>query len=287
MKLRVVPVLNLPTKSHETVQLERRHLDIVKDVFKENEKGPVYKDWKEMCQRINKLKLKSWIVEFRNDGVHFKLFQNPYVIPKYEVWIDISFEFTCIFYGWALPLDFPLYKTYRRSVRNITISSLLSELMSFNICEGVVSGSSQSLITHTIPHKHDINLDNNSPYKEKQYFRVRDCLVLSFDHVICYRCKKLCQDTARVKIKINTLAKLNAPLSATNPKRVILALKQERLVTSTLKKQIERMQREITNNGISIDNGLAGDINTIMNDNKENVSPFMKLFWKQQITAQK
>ena len=45
--------------------------------------------------------------------------------------------------------------------------------------------------------------------------------------------------------KLQTPAKLNAPLSKTHRQKVELALKEERKKTSSLKKQIEQMKKEI------------------------------------------
>eukprot|EP00794_Sanderia_malayensis_P014564 gene14564-16066_t len=50
--------------------------------------------------------------------------------------------------------------------------------------------------------------------------------------------------------------------------------------TSQLKSKIERMEKKSA--GVEIDDQLSSDISGIMNDNIENASQFMQLFWDQQ-----
>ena len=68
-------------------------------------------------------------------------------------------------------------------------------------------------------------LTDGSPIQHNKRFRSRDCSVLlnSDDH--CNNCKQL----EKKKKNINTPAKKNTPLSNALPKRVVLALKAERL----------------------------------------------------------
>ncbi len=47
------------------------------------------------------------------------------------------------------------------------------------------------------------------------------------------------------------------------------------------------MESEIKLSGVELDNELASDISTIMANNMETSSPFMKLFWEQQINLLK
>ena len=120
----------------------------------------------------------------------------------------------------------------------------------------------------------------------KIYSRAKDCYVFVKELArkkSCDRCEKLELKEVKERVKkekiINAPAKRNAPLSKTHRHRVELALKVERAAHKT---DIERMQKEIENASIPLQNeGLNTDFFEIMENNK-NVTPFMKLFWQQQ-----
>ena len=78
----------------------------------------------------------------------------------------------------------------------------------------------------------------------------------------------------------NTPHKLNAPLSKTKPNRVNLALKEQRRKCTELEKKISKMWEQI--NFVEVTPVLRDDIHDLMENNLEVVSPFMKLFWKEQ-----
>ena len=100
----------------------------------------------------------------------------------------------------------------------------------------------------------------------------------------CKRCINFTTEFNReitMKTKhMNTPAHPNAPLSKTHPNRVRQALIQEREKSKKQAKEIERMKHEIKNKGIELDSELHSDINHIMTENCDNMSEFMKLFWK-------
>ena len=79
-----------------------------------------------------------------------------------------------------------------------------------------------------------------------------------------------------------TPSKLSALLSKTNPNCVNLALKEQRRKCTELKKKISKMQKQINFIGVEVTPVLKDDIHDLMENNLEVVSPFMKLFWKEQ-----
>ena len=85
-----------------------------------------------------------------------------------------------------------------------------------------------------------------------------------------------------VSKKSSKPAHLNVPLSKTNPCRVKFALQEERIKTSQMKRQIERMEQKIESKGIKVDYDRSNDLSTIISNNIDTASPFMKLFWNQQ-----
>ena len=42
------------------------------------------------------------------------------------------------------------------------------------------------------------------------------------------------------------------------------------------------MRKEIDSKSVKLDNQIGNDIEQIMHDNKENMTPFMELFWNEQ-----
>ena len=294
MRLGVIPTLNLPVKSHQAARsTERRHINLVKDVAtKEDEiKKPEYKNFQEFSKRVEKLKLHQWNINFLDETVIFKHTQKPFVSSKLEVIVDKSLNFTCIVYGWSLPNNSELYNRHSRSLKNITISLLLQEILSYDICNGVENIDSPNLLLHTISHEMDFNqIIDGSPPVVKRYNRSPNCFVWTFKNLKqCQSCqiftKKHLQNE-KIKNKcIETPARPNAPLKVTHPNRVRLALKNERLITNDLRKQVERMQKELSTKSVKIDDNLKEDIDTVMESNVESMTPFMKLFWNEQKKA--
>ena len=82
------------------------------------------------------------------------------------------------------------------------------------------------------------------------------------------------------KRRQNTLAKLNASLSKTNPNLVNLMLKEQRRKCTELEKKISKFQEQINLIVVVVTPVLKDDIHDLMENNLEVVSSFMKLFWK-------
>ena len=111
-------------------------------------------------------------------------------------------------------------------------------------------------------------------------------MLLHNDTSTCMMCNLSDDKIRKVAIlktnKINTHAHRKAPLTKTHPNRVRLALQEERLQNSQLKKKVKQMQQEIMSVGVKLDDQLSSDIHQIVTENVDNASPFMKLFWEQQ-----
>eukprot|EP00795_Rhopilema_esculentum_P010443 gene10443-19147_t len=285
-----LPRINLPLKSfQQPTAAERRHLSIVKDsVASLQHRVPAYKHFNEFAARVGKLKLQSngWIIANSPNKLTFKFFERPYIIPQLEVIVDESLAYTCAAYGHLLPDDHFLYKESKRSLRNITISKFLNDLSSLKLCLGVVDVRSDSLVTHHIPCELELEKSDDNPSQPKHYLRAKDCSFLTRSAEVCPSCNESTKQIKKAQLskqsKHNTPAHPNAPLSQTHPNRVKLALQEERLKSSKLKVQIQRMEKEIKCAGVEIDDDLSSDIFGIMASNRENASPFMKRFWDQQ-----
>ena len=281
----------MPVKSHQVIKPpERRHLEIVQEVTKSNKKtGPAYKSFSEFSKKVQKLKLNRWTVSIEQTTVNFKFTTLNLLIPKLEIAVNDSLECTIMIFGWILPDDHYIYKKYYRSVRNITISNLLNEIISFELCPGLEKINSEELINHVVPLKIDLENLISHPIQVTQFRRPKDCEILLVDEGYCQSCTKFTTDFNRKLViktrQSNIPARLNAPLSKTNPNRVKQALLQEREKSRKLAKDIDRMKQEIKSKGVLLDSELHSDISHIMNANSDNMTDFMKLFWKEQRQA--
>ncbi|XP_047137374.1 uncharacterized protein LOC124813866 [Hydra vulgaris] len=261
LRLGVVPTLNLPVKSHPTTKpTERRHLNIVKDrtTINKNAYKPVYNTFEEFKMRIQKLKLNEWEISIFDETVLFKHMENPFLLSKFEVFVDTSLDYSCIVFGWSLPVCTELYKLHSRSLKNITISLLLQELLSYNICDGIRNISSTDLLLHTVSCKTNFNhIIDGSPPEVKTYFRSSDCFVCVKGQNQCLACENFILKYEFEKTK------LNVPLEFAQC----------------------NMQNDILNKSIVIGEELKKDIATVMESNAEKLTPFLKLFWDEQKKA--
>ena len=81
------------------------------------------------------------------------------VVPVYEIFVDESLAFTVRVFMWLLPDDHDLYVTHKRSMRNVTLSNLISVLENYNICTGITNKSvtrTGCFIKHCIPRRFEL-----------------------------------------------------------------------------------------------------------------------------------
>ena len=109
-------------------------------------------------------------------------------------------------------------------------------------------------------------------------------LLFSVGTTQCERCMNLqkleMKAEARKEKNNSTAAKLKAPLSTTHPRRVALALIETR---DANKRSIARMQKEINECSMQVNDGeLRNDFFSIMENNMDDATPFMWLFWEEQ-----
>ena len=55
-----------------------------------------------------------------------KVYEKPYIVPKFEVVVDTTLGFSCLVFGFKFPDDHDIYNHYRRSLTNITKIRFLS-----------------------------------------------------------------------------------------------------------------------------------------------------------------
>ena len=284
----VLPSLNMPQKSFETDRKERRHLDL-KTVTVEEEPQVCYKSFNELCKRVKAQKCDGlWKTEVTDETVHLKKCVAPYVLPMYEVVIDISLGFSVAIFGWLLPNNHDIYKQNLRSMHNTTVSNLLKVIESAQICCGVENKEeSLGLKHHVVPKQLDPSTmdEDEEQFSSREYLRSIDCSVL-VNATKCIACEET-ENSVRSYLvrkdrKLTTPAKPKAPVSATNPHRVLLTLREYRIKNTQLEQQLEEMRSELEKSSVHVDNELEGDFLHIIEASYNNMTPFMKLFWEEQ-----
>ena len=123
-----IPKLNMPKRSHDTVKPTPRP---GRSVVQDNKQQPYYwyKSFSEFCQRVQGLKsLKKWKIKTFQDRLVIKKVVEPFLLPEVEIMIDDSLGYTLKASGCFLPEDHPLYLEHRRSMRNISICTLVNDI---------------------------------------------------------------------------------------------------------------------------------------------------------------
>ena len=172
MKLLVkgaLPTLNFPEKKHGTVNLEKvarkpptSRVDTITKPAKY-----CYASFSELYKRVRQLKsLNHWKIGYHEDRIIIAYFEQDHVPPKYKLTLKESLGFDIQIYEWLLLEVHALYKSYKRSLRNVTVTDLISSCKTFEICPGTNSKElCGDLIVHIIPihskHQSDDSEDEN------------------------------------------------------------------------------------------------------------------------------
>ncbi len=122
-----------------------------------------YRNFKELCSRTEKLKLKSWQFQLQEGSISLIFYLKEYAIPKYEINIDENLRFTCSVFGWLLPNEHEIYANVDRNMKNITVSDLLCKVETMQICGGVKMKDEQ-LVDHSVPLKVVWGKENKAPF---------------------------------------------------------------------------------------------------------------------------
>ena len=136
-----LPKRQMGTKSHQSSKpTPRPERSVVKEVAESFASTTVYRTFQEFSQQaksLEKVWKSHWISKFSVDRAVFKKMVEPFLLPELEVIVDDSLGFTVKVYGSYLVDDHPLYLRYRRSMKNVTLSNLVKELESYQLCDGV------------------------------------------------------------------------------------------------------------------------------------------------------
>lgn len=290
-----VPTLNLPVKSIPTsTTTARREL-----VRHELDKPIVYHNLDNFKKRVLSLKMKGWLKTENEDSVIFEFWNPTFSLPKLTCSVASGLDFSVAVYNWFIPDDHAVYSELKRSVKYTSISTIMSKLESFEICEGLDKNeitylkcedpspgcSSSSVIRHTVPIKLEHYEEDGPPFQACIFLRSPDCELLSGD-ISCSNCIKQEKAIIKQKEKANIQQpqplKDKAPLSKARKERLVATVQRQRVVCKELEDRISLLQKEIEVNSVSIDETLEKDILAILADSGNEITPHMRVFWEQQ-----
>jgi hypothetical protein len=292
-----VPSLNLPVKSVGAfTSTARREL-----VRQELGKPVIYHNIASFKKRIIDIKMRGWSKRENEDTVIFEFWNATFSLPKLTCTVTSGLNFSVAVYNWLLPEDHSIYLELKRSLKHTSISTIMAQLESFEICEGLEKNelayskcedpspthSSSSVIRHTVPmnpEHYDEDLDG-PPFQVQVFLRSPDCELLCPDNS-CSKCRMQDKVVQRPKEKSHVQppqpVKDKAPLPKSSKERLVATVQRQRIVCKDLESRINQLEKEISKNSIPVDESLERDILSIMADSGNEVTPHMRVFWEQQ-----
>ena len=204
--------------------------------------------------------------------------------------IDDSLGYTLKASGCFLPEDHPLYLEHRRSMRNISICSLVKDIESYKLCCGVeASELTSQLFHHVIPLSNDpLKDEQDHLFPDKGYWRSKDCALMcdGGEDTTCQACMDYVAtvgNTTKAKERQRSKpAHVKATVSKNDPARLKLTLQKQRLRCADLERELNEMRAEIMNSSLEVDHELSNDFTSILENSDEKITPFMNRFWQQQ-----
>ena len=197
-----LPVLNMPKKMFQTVSIPRVTSERITKVI-DNTTHHYYKSLEEVKVRIKKLKLPlDWMVDISEDVVTLSEHIDLFTVPKFRIRIDDSLAYAIQIFDWILPEHHELYKTCKRSVKNITIPNLIYKLNNVNICLGIDTRELSGKLTYHVILKtpNDQTEDEAfpiNPFQSTVVVRSTACIMLIDKcSTICEKCNKFHRDNA-------------------------------------------------------------------------------------------
>ena len=99
-----------------------------------------------MCKKLKEYVDKRWTCIQNDEKLMLHYVEVGYYIPRYELTVENCLEFTITVYGYLLPNTHNLYKVNRRSIANISIPSLITEIQTLIFCPGIKENNSRKCI---------------------------------------------------------------------------------------------------------------------------------------------
>ena len=253
-----IPRRNLPIKSipSTTIVSPRSSVLLEKRANLVDIRKVIYKDYDVLVRRAKLIKCQGWSCDSSKDSyVKLTKSDNKHSVPQFEIFIDDSLGFTIRCYGWLLPETHLIYKKNFRSVRYITLSSLINCIENFTLCEGGTQCSPKN-VKHVLPCEFELFNDDDqfdSTVSETIYYRAPDCDILC-DEKKCKQCDNI-EKVVTKKVVLNqiiTPAKLNAPVSKTNPQKIRLTLQNQRKELKSLNERIIELKEELQEKSVNL-----------------------------------
>ena len=289
-----VPSLELPVKSVPTAPVKTRR-ELVRHELGE---PVVYHNLAGFKKRILGVKMTGWSKIENDDGVTFELWNPTFSLPQLTCLVNSGLNYSVAVYHWFLPDNHPIYTEYARSLKHTTISTILSQLEGYEICEGLDNNeltlskcedpapTSSGVIRHTVPLKLEHHDEDGPGFQARIFLRAPDCELVCKD-VPCTNCQE------KERQLISNLSKKScaesreplkdkAPLSKASKERLVATVQRQRVVCKELEGRITQLEQEISTNSISVDENLEKDILKILADSGNEVTPHMRVFWEQQ-----
>ena len=168
---------------------------------------------------------------------------------------------------WSVPVEHELYSRCKQSVKNITLSNLVS-CLSYILCPGLADQFAGGCIEYTVPRNFTLN-KTPSPLFQIKYYRSSSCQVLISKGVEkCSACniveRKEILSLKRRRNYLISPAKLTAPVTLTSPERIKLTLQGLRVENKQLQEELVKIREEINNNSLHITDNLGDDVKNIM-----------------------
>ena len=143
----------------------------------------MYKSLKELCNRVKRIRLQSWVKEERERWSKLSLLESPYRIPKLKFLLQKDVSYTCAVFGWLLP-ESHICTKFHGSIENVTVSEMLGFIANYDLCN-VLDIKQRCypdiVMNRVIPCELDLNLPSSSlstPQNVKEFKRENRCYIL-------------------------------------------------------------------------------------------------------------
>lgn len=248
-----LPSLHLPAKCHPTTSFPERSTSSIEKRVKFNEISravykPCYQSFQDFNKRILTLKLSmGWEIMNKTNFTQAIYYDEEHTIPKYEINVSNDLTFNIRVYNWLLSKDHAIIKNVNGSMKNTTLTNLISLILSTHVCVGVTTHKSESLTLHIVPQKYT---PSSFSLLQTEFWRSSNCSILteSSKCKVCL-CNEKRKETVLIRQKERSVvpAKNNAPVSLTSPDRIKLTLKIIELKINNWNLKLKHYRKNLTN----------------------------------------
>ena len=104
------------------------------------------------------------------------------ILPYITITVDDGLGYTIQVFNWLLPEDHCLYKSNKRSMRNITLSNLVKTCLQYELCQGIQNKTDpyNGVIFHAVP-KREEAWENDDSENENSIKAIT-----SYDNQVCF-----------------------------------------------------------------------------------------------------